>query len=366
LRAQLLTDLAQQCDVCVSPVKSEAAHELRQLVDESNVAKAAAALASTEFRASYPLPGTGGEEWAALFEAARTFAAVAYSNARFPALSANDPCPLCQQPLGEQTARLLAFDQFVQRETEKTFKEKHAAATAAFRKLYTASFALKCAETTRAEVIALDAGLMETIDKLPTLAEDRRDLIKKACAKDITWAEVTELPASPTIRLTELARESSTEAEALEKMADEKAAAAARAAFDELDMRIKLGTLKSAVLDAVAVAQRAERLRLCEQDLRSNVITLKVGELNEKIVTPALAGARNQKKGELPRQTDTGKSIIEARVGDRRRIVDTDTVEQKIQREQRDYAPCAGDVEDDLRELHWRSTTLVVVCFFPR
>lgn len=291
LRAQLLLDLAHQCDACISPVKTETTQELRRLVDESNVAKAAATLASGAFRASYPLPGTGGEEWAALFEAARAFAVVAYPNAHFPALSPNDPCPLCQQPLGEQTARLLAFDQFVQNETEKTFKEKHAAARAAFKVLSTASFVLNCAPTTRAEVIALDAALMEAIETLPTLAERRRDLIKKACANEVTWEGIPELPASPSVRLTELSSGSSTEAEALETMTDEKAAAATRDAFNELDMRVKLGAVKAAVLDAIAVAQRAERLRLCEQDLRSNVITLKVGELNEKIVTPALAEA---------------------------------------------------------------------------
>ncbi|EQD46172.1 hypothetical protein B1A_14707, partial [mine drainage metagenome] len=62
----------------------------------------AAALAAKQFKEGENLlPGTGGEAWRELFDAARKFAVESHPDKAFPDLGAEAPCPLCQQPLAE-------------------------------------------------------------------------------------------------------------------------------------------------------------------------------------------------------------------------------------------------------------------------
>ena len=74
--------------------------KLRGLADGYRTAKAAAALAAEQFKEGENLlPGTGGEAWRELFDAARKFAVESHPDKVFPELGGDVPCPLCQQPL---------------------------------------------------------------------------------------------------------------------------------------------------------------------------------------------------------------------------------------------------------------------------
>ncbi|TGS70934.1 hypothetical protein EN824_34615, partial [Mesorhizobium sp. M8A.F.Ca.ET.181.01.1.1] len=94
-----------QIETKLGIVSVEKLQNLQELVDTSNVAKKAAEAAAEAFR-SEPgqLPGTGGEEWKTLFEAAREFAAIAHAGHEISALPGGAQCPLCQNDLGEEGA----------------------------------------------------------------------------------------------------------------------------------------------------------------------------------------------------------------------------------------------------------------------
>lgn len=70
---------------------------LRTSIDKSVSAEKAADLAAEVFKqAPTQLPGTGGDEWKELFEAARQFAAISHEGHKFPDLPEDASCPLCQ------------------------------------------------------------------------------------------------------------------------------------------------------------------------------------------------------------------------------------------------------------------------------
>lgn len=100
-RASRLQALAARCAQEQAIVSGKAVNDLRELVAASLIAKDAALLATQHFVALPGLlPGTGGEAWKGLFEAARAFAVESHPHQHFPNLGPEADCPLCQQPLG--------------------------------------------------------------------------------------------------------------------------------------------------------------------------------------------------------------------------------------------------------------------------
>ena len=74
---------------------SQAAAVLQEMTGSYNTAKTAAALAAEQFMETDKLlPGTGGDAWRELFEAARKFAVVAHPDKEFPNFGAESACPL--------------------------------------------------------------------------------------------------------------------------------------------------------------------------------------------------------------------------------------------------------------------------------
>jgi hypothetical protein len=104
LQARRMTALALRVRTMADKVSPAVVTRLRDLTHSFQSAKQAAALAADAFKATDSLlPGTGGEAWRDLFEAARKFAIESHPGQCFPALHVGSPCPLCQQPLSEET-----------------------------------------------------------------------------------------------------------------------------------------------------------------------------------------------------------------------------------------------------------------------
>lgn len=71
------------------------------------------------------LPGTGSDDWRALWEAARAFSqSQAYPEQAFPVVNHDAKCVLCQQGLGDEaSARLTHFEAFVVSSLERELKQ---------------------------------------------------------------------------------------------------------------------------------------------------------------------------------------------------------------------------------------------------
>src|ERR1700677_3062936 len=63
--------------------------------------------------------------------------------------------------------------------------------------------------------------------------------------------------------------------------------------------------------------------------------------------------ARDHQECNLKGQTDADKTVVEAGMRDRRRVLTADQVKHEIQRRENQHAPNAGDQESDLCEFHF-------------
>lgn len=293
LRASRITKVAQNTTEKLVIVDDAAVGKLRDLVEACHAAQLAANLAAQQFKGDASLlPGTGGETWKSLFEAARKFSIEAYPDVVFPELGAGTQCPLCQQPLAEGAERLLRFEVFIQQEVEKTAESSKKTLDEEFNIFAGQSISLVMDEELFTEIEALDNALATDARAFEKVLAARHVSIKSAITLG-EWSQIIALPISPASRLQALADNLGQEAETLEKLTDEKGRAELQAQYNELDARIRLAKVKTAVLTAIDKFDRQARLAKCLADVKTNAISLKASELTEKVVSTELEAALN-------------------------------------------------------------------------
>jgi energy-coupling factor transporter ATP-binding protein EcfA2 len=294
LRASRIVKIAKNATEKFAIVDDAATGTLRGFAEAYQAAQLAANLAAHKFKEdAYLLPGTGGESWKTLFEAARKFSVEAFPGAVFPELGPNAQCPLCQQPLVEGAERLLRFEAFIQQEVEKTAESRKKILDDAFKVFIGQSVSLGMDTELFAEVETLDKALALDVHAFEKALSDRHAAIASAMASG-EWGQIVVMSISPAARLQALADMLNTEAETLEKLTDEKARVELQTQYDELDARIRLAKVKAAVLTAIYRLDRQARLTKCLSDVKTNVISLKASELTEKVVSKELEAALNR------------------------------------------------------------------------
>ncbi|MGL6162421.1 AAA family ATPase [Microbulbifer sp.] len=268
--------------------------KLRSLADSYRTAQAAAALAAKEFKEGENLlPGTGGEVWRELFDAARKFAVESHPDKVFPDLGADTPCPLCQQPLAEGAARLQRFEAFIQQEAEKTSQARRVALFAEYKPFIAQNLTLNLDDVTYGEIEALDSQLAADTKAFELLLTARQEAIKAAVLSH-QWEGVAQALVNPAARLQALADKLNAEAETLEKASDEKARAALQKQFTELDARVRLRQVRDAVVTTVGKLSHQAKLTQCLSAVRTNGISRKASDMAEKVVSKELAEALNR------------------------------------------------------------------------
>lgn len=299
LCAARITKLANNTVEKLRIIDGVALAKLKDLAEAYHTAKAAAEMAAKVFKGDTTLlPGTGGEGWKELFEAARKFSQEAYPDKTFPQLGVDDPCPLCQQKLNEGAALLIRFEEFVQQEAEKNARICKKALVDEYKPFETQNLVLGLDDVLFKEIEGLDKALAKATRDFEKALLVRHKTIKQACA-DRAWGAVAPELASPTARLQALVSNLIKEAEDLEKAADEKTRTTLLGEFNELDARLKLSKLKSVVLLAIKKFSLAANLAECVTAVKTNTITMKSTELAEKAISKELADALNNEFKEL-------------------------------------------------------------------
>ncbi|CAJ3502070.1 SMC domain-containing protein [Burkholderia pseudomallei] len=294
LRARRMGGIAQNTLARSASVNQDVVARLRGLADGYRAAQAAASLAAKQFNESEPLlPGTGGEAWRELFEAARKFALESHPGQKFPQLSADAPCPLCQQALAEGASRLIRFEAFVQGAVEKTVQERRVALYAEYKPLVEQAMSVGLDDVTYGEIETLNAQLAADTRAFEQALSLRQEAIKAAVLSH-QWDAIGQPADSPAARLQAWADKLNAEADTLEKASDEKARAALQAQFAELDARVRMAQVKDAIVTAVSRLRHQATLTKCLTSLRTNSISLKASELAEKVVSKELADALNR------------------------------------------------------------------------
>jgi energy-coupling factor transporter ATP-binding protein EcfA2 len=294
-RASRFTGLANRIDAALATVDDGKVQRLHALVTKSNQAKQAAQLASKQFRETPGLlPGTGGEPWEVLFEAARAYATISHADHSFPGLPTDASCPLCQQPLGEDgVAKLVAFDTFIQQEAEKVAKSAKAAAKEAYLAVQNAALDLGIDEALGKE---LQEAFPDTFDDFVAFQksmQERRAAAMQASGSAIPWESIAALPVCPSACLRDKAEALSKDAKSLEDAMNVKARAEMVIQQAELDARAKLAEIKSSVLEALEKLVHNAKLKACADGIVVTGISRKSTDLSEKMATQEVVDALN-------------------------------------------------------------------------
>lgn len=294
-RAGRLLELKGRIDLAAPLIDDAKLAALRDLIENSKAAKAAADLAASDFKAvPGQLAGTGGEEWKTLFEAARTFAKTSHPEHALEKLPGDAPCPLCQNPLGgEGSARLARFDEFIQQASEAQATKARADAEVAYKAVQTANLNLLIGAALAEELKEIDAPLAEGCSALQAGLTARQKQALEASAGKMAWDQIGALPDDPRAKLDAHATALIEQAKAFEATADEKAKAAMTLERLELEARKRLGEVKTAVLDAITKHELSRKLQACIDGMDTRGISRKSTELSRTMASQELADALN-------------------------------------------------------------------------
>lgn len=274
-------------------INSDTVIRLRVLSESYSKAKAASQLAAQQFKSdSFLLPGTGGEAWKSLFDAAKAFCLEAHPDKQFPDLGAEAQCPLCQQPLNDGADRLVRFEKFIQDESEQRMKVSKKAFDGARAALNNETISLGIADELFEEVGGLDKTLADEIRMFEKTIKERHAAIKLACDTD-EWDAIPLEPTSIASRIQSLTDVLDQQATLFEKAATDNERISMRAEFNELDARLRLSKMRTAVLGTIAKYDLQAKLTKCLSAVKTTGISLKANELTDKAVSKELANALN-------------------------------------------------------------------------
>lgn len=294
-KATRLTGLKDRISGAIGLVSEEKIGQLQTLIGKSNVAKAAAELAAAEFKQTAgQLVGTGGEEWKALFDAAREFTKTCYPEHEFPRFTDNAACPLCQNTLGHDgVARLVRFDTFIKHAAETAAKEAREVAATAFRAIKQAALDITFRDSLVEEVTEIDPALATACTLLQDRLLARQKTVVQAAEKKVGWEEITKLVDDPQPGLASVVSRLLDEAKALEATADERIRSAMLLERLELDARRRLGDVQAAVLEVMAKHETNRKLQACIDGMDTRAISRKSTELSRTTASQELADALN-------------------------------------------------------------------------
>lgn len=293
-RIARITRLLERCTDKASKVSAEEVRKLRELVSGYKAAKEAADLAAKTFRDTPgQLPGTGGEAWQTLLEAAKKFAVESHPGKAYPHLGADSDCPLCQQPLGTAVERLIGFEAFVQQDLETAARTKRAEAETAYKQFQNLQLSIGLTAELKEDLDGAEGEMSKACEALQEAITTRHAAVKTACGDESKWGQTGEEPSVAALGIQGLIDNLSADAETLEKASDPETRAALERDFSELNARVQLQAVKAAVLATISKLVLQKKLKGCLSSLKTNSISLKSTELSEKVVSAELAAKLN-------------------------------------------------------------------------
>ncbi len=259
-----------------------------ETVRKTSEAKEQAAALASSLSFDGALPGTGGEPWRELWEAARRYSTIAHPQQPFPVIVADTRCVLCQQALDTAAQeRLARFEAFVR----DTAAAEARAARATFDAAKTRLRDLRVA-------LPEDSVLIQELDEFETdLGARAQTALEQAealrAAVNAALSSGKPLPADDVAGpLVEHLQRASANAERRAQEALSAHDPTKRKAFQqelaELKARASLAERKSEVLAYARSVRMTASLEKCLGDAATNAITSKNSELTKRAVTESL------------------------------------------------------------------------------
>lgn len=265
IKAIRFSELANRITAAASALDDAKVAELKKLIYESTVAKQAAEVARQDFKgAEGLLPGTGGDTWRALFEAARAFSAESHADSIFPHLGPEAACPLCQNLLTDTgDARLRAFEMFIHREAEKAHTIARSIAATAYQAVKNAQIDLSIDAGLAADLVTASQELANECSSAQVALNARREAILKASIPLGDWNAIAALAIPSSDALAAISTKMRVDAQILEDTMDVAAKAAMVVEHAELGARRRLSELKTAALECIEKFSLAGKLSKC-------------------------------------------------------------------------------------------------------
>lgn len=233
------------------------------------------------------LPGTGGDDWKRMWEAAGEFYQAAHAGAAFPESGSSSRCPLCQQTIEpDAAARLRHLAEYMRSETEAQVSDAEARYREAFSKI----------AQVRMERDGVNIAISELAEDDPESAQHIRNFLRdagniqqavKASDTDAAAFPGRGVGAAPVAGLRAVVKTLQDRATRLQvqKAGMEPKVAAELA---ELEARATLRGHQQAVLDEIERKKRVAAYRQCLDDTTTQPITRKSTELTKELVTDHL------------------------------------------------------------------------------
>lgn len=284
-----LARLSAEIAALESAASAETLDQLNALDEDFRRKKEAARIAASSHFDSDVLPGTGGEVWRLLWDAARAYSTQeAYPEKTFPVGAEGSRCVLCQQTLTpEASDRLERFEAFVK---DRTQRDEDAARDAVSDFIANLSEGLPSARRVREEVLFLteDLGESELSQALRRFA-----LTAKWVLREILRKRTRTMPgdlASPPEALEQAAVSINQRIDTLRADEDSPERQALQQEYQELSDRKWLAGVKDDAIAEIGRKKQLYELKQAIRDTRQNEITTKSTELAEALVTDRLRG----------------------------------------------------------------------------
>jgi energy-coupling factor transporter ATP-binding protein EcfA2 len=236
------------------------------------------------------LPGTGTEQWSALWEAARSFSkSHAYTEQEFPFTGNGAHCILCQQELDEASAnRLQQFEAFVASTTERELRLLRVTFNSqrdAFVNLKTKPEAI---EDTLKEIRIENEAAADCIEKAIAANEARRASVVAALAAKKDLPPDTQTLVQVAGEAQSVAAQIEARLKALRKKATDAERAKMTSEVKELRARKVLAQHEKSVLDDIERRKKIAAYGLCLDDTKTAAITQKSTAVTKTTVSEKL------------------------------------------------------------------------------
>jgi len=263
--------------------------EIFALQKDATLKRAAATVAAEKAFSSEPLEGIGGELWRALWASARRYSTeVAYAGRPFPASGGDVVCVLCQQPLErDAAARMVRFEDYIQRDTERQAQEAEVKIVAALKGLGGVSIRVLPLRGQLQELTMQDPSLARQFRRSLAAARLRRYALAKAIAEG-RELQLPDAPPSPRPALVQLELSIRKYAAELEQSAKADERKKLESELAELADRVLLQGMTDVVRDEVARLKSLKFLDECLGETATNAITKLGNDIADTAITPKL------------------------------------------------------------------------------
>ncbi|MCX5646107.1 MAG: AAA family ATPase [Phycisphaerae bacterium] len=275
---------------------AERAETLQKAIADLESAEKAVQLVSQESLAHEPLPGTGGNIWQKLYEAARAYSTQqAYPGKEFPETSEGSLCVLCMQPIQtDARARFQRFKEFMEKTTTKAADSARARLRTLVEEIENLSF--------EGPSIYEDA-LDEIRDRNPQLTQEvehyfyamrRRATEMITEGKERTLLELSPVTSSPAEEVGRIAQSLQGESEKMATRADPQKLAEVRSERDELQAKKLASGRKDEIIKYVENLRIAKKYDRCIDATKHTGITKRGREIISAALTDSLICSINE------------------------------------------------------------------------